>query len=1672
MNKNKLISILLIFVLLFPLFSFLIPEANVLAAEPTYYSQYKGQEFASYMTDSEWATYKQNNGIISTVPKSKNGYPFNLVLWHERGKIVYGNYKSFGESNDFKAGRQINEQVVQGGYYIRNSVRGEYRWHGYDISGNKYENQEFINDANNSKVKVEDRYWLFKPWDKGITTISPWNRRATDNPTIRNWINNGIGFKILRGEDLSYKEPDGYINIYTPPSTRYPGDGNMWHLTNRGTSSEKMWYQTFSIKQIAEKEEIPLVGQIEVLGSPTLDKDQDKIMIKAEILGHLQDEAYYNDQVLKTQYYVRNDIDKWEFSLANATVSPIKEPHVNINRTAANKGKGYFEVLVPRASLETNPNVNLTGTVKLYFANGKTMVVPVQKSIKVTVKDDLTSLFTISNNIELVEGDSLYQSHIGYRDASYGKITQYSITVEEHGTSNSSNRTYTTINNDTVNSFLHSFISPKVSGLIAGDTKQFKVTQTVTDGKKQSSYVQVVTIKIVEGKVPVIAIPEIGIPDYAFDIVPISPTDTTDPSTYVSREVYVDGKLVNNFFGSYTFGIGNDGIRQVYIRYVSPDGIESHFLKWIKVYNTQPVAHLTVEGSSKVNRKMTINNDSITYNNKIVDNAFVSQYYPITSYNFSYKTIEGQEINLKFKDISEIYKEFLSKGVGTYEFIVTATNTLGRTSKPYIATIHIFEDYKPAIEANIWNSVLGRNESLNTTISTSSTDGDNIASSTLKIYWDSNNDGTTETLLATYDTLSFTTFTPTKLGKYKMVIDSKEEFGEETIPEFVTEEDRKTATLERDFFVENYRPVTDLFIDIPVNQPKVDVFFMNDRNLEATKNEWIINNRINMANNILLDNIIPNVNIWDLKTYVYSQSASTTRNTGSSYPPSTTSYSSGGYSGTLSRYKVVDNGSYQDFGRYITVTDSKTADGTRSGTGWAKYDCATDKLLSSGGTNQPTMSYSSGGYTGTLYKYDVVKTGDSTSSCSGGSYTVTQYFTGYYSGTVTKTSQVWESDMRWVSSYTGYYSGTIYKDVKQPYTNPFNSTSIKYTIYVSDNEVNDMADLTFVQNQAETKLILIGNDVANSQITSDYFIKNNGEAIEVLINKAIDIIKNENKSDETKIYTLVNEPFEISQGIFDFEDDPIAENQFQIVHNANYFDNSMGQEIDTVTSFSESYGWTNIKPSSFANVGEYIIYPRIKDNPANNPNAALYSGSNPLKIYAHRKPIAKATLDWDFDPVSQIYLTTWVDESYDLDHEFSDPEKGIVERKIRYRVVGGEWIYKIPNELQPGKSYELEYFVRDIENTWSDPFVMSFTLNTTPGMQLLDAKVKPSDPQFSLSSIPASENILVYDVWTRYPYDTHLEIAIYQGVTRKTNIQKVTFTEGVTGTKKDNDIHWNPIVHNIPSTLPDGNYTIKIQAIGVGGQIATKDFPIIVKTPVNLQVTQFGDMTNVGGGSYDIKTETSKYVSNMQVILYKGTSYQTTLTLNGSIQGNKKVWSKAYIPPTTIPENTYVAEFSATTPNNNNERKTLNYKILSIKIYSYGINHTPEWINYFNQNSLNLGTYLAGEPFDVNVETTPNATEVKVTFNFPQATKKVPIEFLYNEYDNPYPNFAYTFALSTTNNANWSTRAWRKYWIMIPDGTYLVSIITKFSNGATLQEQMYLTIKDHILYNKKEGFSN
>ncbi len=1095
---------------------------------------------------------------------------------------------------------------------------------------------------------------------------------------------------------------------------------------------------------------------------------------------------------------------------------------------------------------------------------------------------------------------------------------------------------------------------------------------------------------IIEKKIPFLMEPKCMIPQKGFDIVKFDASDTTDMNGIKERKVLINSVEVDDelfFSGNYIFGTGQDGLKKIDVYYTDIDGKTAFHTAWAYIYDTKPTAQFRLTGTFKQNRKLTVSDISNIGGCDIVNSA-----YPVSSYTWKFRAVNGNQESIKMKDNSITQKDLLFKTSGSYEVELTVKNTLGRVSDPYVVRFEIFPDYVPALEIDLDNSVISRLETVNAwNYNACSTDNDLISKNTIELWYDSDNDGKYDKLLETYDGIKgFPEFRPVGLGRYKFINTVEESFGEDTIKEFITNNDRVSRTVEREILVDNIQPMAGLYVQIPLNRAQVDTFIMIDSSLDSDKVKYVKDNRLEFNNYLRSSNIQSNVDIWDLHTYEYTQPASVSVHTGSSSPPETTEYTSNGYYGVL-KMKSSSNNPYQtDEGSYESKTESKTVTGTQSG--WAKayytYTGTGWRLDSSDASDQPSMSYNSDGFTGTLSKDSATMDSDngapSGSGKKGDTYTRSKTFTGYYSGTVSRTVDVWVPDLVWHDDYTGFYEGNIKKEVKQPYTDPFRATSKKYIIYLTDDGINDMNDLSTALNKSGAKLILIGPESVGQQVGHEHFIEN-GRDISESLQEALDIIAD---TGEAEKYTLLagEDALKLSVADFDEENDGLVEHKMLYVHDADYFDNGSGLESFTTDKYSDSEGWVDTIITKLNKPGKYTIYRRVKDDPSDDPafeSFSRYSGTPFIEVYAHRKPVATAMLDWDYDQKEMVYRTTWVDDSYDPDHQQSRSDKGITERKIMYRVAGGEWIYTIPDKLSPG-TYELRYYVKDLENTWSEPMILNFTLEEAPPIQF-NASLRALDNKFSLAGIPASEKLEPYDLWTRFPGNIKLEMALYNGASRVSPLKTVAFGDE-TGSRTGNDISWNNIVYEIPETLPDRTYDFRISAAGDDGRSAARTFSVRVATPLDLVPRMPSEVS--GGTTAEASASSSIYADAVNVTLFQGTTHARSYNMTcADGKGDKsKEWEGSMPIPTGIPDGEYTARFIATTQNGSTQSRDVTFKLVNLAITNVDIsgywNHWRGQVDIFGKRmTVEPHRFLSLECVNIDITTLGGPDKVTVRFS-------------------------------------------------------------------------------------------
>lgn len=181
----------------------------------------------------------------------------------------------------------------------------------------------------------------------------------------------------------------------------------------------------------------------------------------------------------------------------------------------------------------------------------------------------------------------------------------------------------------------------------------------------------------------------------------------------------------------------------------------------------------------------------------------------------------------------------------------------------------------------------------------------------------------------------------------------------------------------------------------------------------------------------------------------------------------------------------------------------------------------------------------------------------------------------------------------------------------------------------------------------------------------------------------------------------------------DFENDPKYADKWQYTHDQTYFDNSNGLE-------SYSGSWVTTPINSFSKVGKYTVVSQFRDNPKNISSFDSYrlwsNISAPATILVHRRPIAAFNTQIVSKVGTNVNLS-YLDQSYDLDHNISRADKGIAARSWQYRKINTEtWIEDKPINLTYNTGvYEIQLKVRDIEGAWSKPYVDKIdTANLVP----------------------------------------------------------------------------------------------------------------------------------------------------------------------------------------------------------------------------------------------------------------------------------------------------------------------------------------------------------------------
>lgn len=331
--------------------------------------------------------------------------------------------------------------------------------------------------------------------------------------------------------------------------------------------------------------------------------------------------------------------------------------------------------------------------------------------------------------------------------------------------------------------------------------------------------------------------------------------------------------------------------------------------------NEPPEIKVKESGTKKQNRKYSIDlSESIT--GKYYEIDWDKTIYDVTPISESIEQDSIKYVKYK-KGIDLLFKE-----PGTYKIRILIEDTGKRYDSKELEIV-IAPDDPPVNNVFLQNANIYRDEPVKIAKEIYSPDNDIIKIEDIKIFYDSNNDGIFDDEDGE-DISDKKSLTFNKVGRYKIVSFVKEEFGQETIEEFVTENNKRTAIFETIIKVDNKPPTAKIKADIPNKKEKVDLLILADSKLDngskyyytktnkdLPNRNYIRNNLTDINNKLAVKNIDAKTFKKDFKVDVYEKDISENHNyhyynENDDNLPNTVQYSDKqGYNGTLHRQPGV-----------------------------------------------------------------------------------------------------------------------------------------------------------------------------------------------------------------------------------------------------------------------------------------------------------------------------------------------------------------------------------------------------------------------------------------------------------------------------------------------------------------------------------------------------------------------------------------------------------------------------------------------------------------------------------------------------------------------------------------------------------------------------------------------
>jgi len=1258
---------------------------------------YEGHEAAF-----ESVAPKLPTGTPAVINLSSNGVSgrlkLNPELFTDLRVLVYGSPFDL-QNNDFKA--------VEGGYYRHGNIPGEYRYHGYSVDGNVFTNQRFPNDAE-SGTPLSFKKWIHLPWQSlsGVYASALNNAALSGDQVVQSWFDRALPFPLLNSSNPEAPMrsgsflPEAHLVVLSTPSAGMPGEGRLWHFVN-----DRRWYQTVSLPDdVQDRQQTPLALKVEILNKGTHRfGPQETVPVKVRLTATLMDASAMSNLTGKSLYQTRNEIQSWRLSEAAQNAKGLMSPQIfqTYNGTDSTQNAtltSEVTLRVSKSDLDSQGNFTFTAETAITYLTGSESPATAasdtcQIGSETVPQAALLSAFSVAD-FHVTSRTDLVQASVSYTNQSRGPVTRYHFTLRapETGQTDTFQLDAMSMSDQAVSTRLTDFVkSVMPEGIIL---RQIQVTQRVVDAGGENHEITKNFNAVIGGESRAADL-DLILPDWSFDMLPYEAADHSNHSRTAELKVTVDGQAVDSghfFSGQFKFseitgllGAANDYVKVV-VEATTSDGVVSFEEHWIEVVSTQPKAQLSFSGHQKVNRKLSVVNDSPGEEDPRLAAAF-----PAT-YTFAYKAVTGSDTARRLVDVSLHEKHLLYKSPGHHRVTLTAVNSLGRQAAPAVLDLVIVQDQRPAVIFNFMKGVAIRGERVGAVLDVASTDGDLVGETVIKIYFDPETDGTYQAFVGQYTQETIADFAPQELGAYKAILEVAESYGQPTLESFITPSDTRKVTLQRELLCDNLRPVQAVDLEMPRTPEKVDVLLMLSPKLSEDQRIQAGKDRIQQANTLRLSGLDALVHVWDLGEITERMPASTTQLFGTQYPPLTFPYTQGGYSGVLQRVSVQDNGRYVDYGDYDTVETCETKQVLVG-----RYCPAAD----------PFICYVNGGYVNV-----------------------------YETQEVCTTEQVWDSDLRWRSSYYGTYEGEISRTIEQSFDPEWlRLGASRYVVYSAlPGEILPEPEAAALKKTADAQWLMGGGSAQLSTGLGAEIITAAGPA--EAMTAAIELISARHEVKPYKLM-LLNESLTyhtvdvetegdgLEGEVWGLSQDAAFDNPLPVQSFIILDENSANQTVQATPPDQETPFYTMTPPQTMSSVGHFVVRRKLKDVTP-KPAFDMESNTASAAFTVHRKPIASLTLKARFDILLDRYRLYWTDASYDPDHAVSDPNRGIVKHDFRIREIGGNWSYGWPATLPKG-TYEADYVVWDLEGQLSDPVHFLFTVdNSAPEVEFVSVIPDPA----------------------------------------------------------------------------------------------------------------------------------------------------------------------------------------------------------------------------------------------------------------------------------------------------------------------------------------------------------